>query len=162
MALSSFIPPYRFTSQTCYRQHCVYSFHKSYARGYYYTTPLVCMHTCDRDRDRNCNAAAPSRSKQPSRMSQKQQAMPAAREAQRVMAITPLFWEKVVLGGPPARAEKKHSHECPPSTIHCPFPLQLWRPRGKSSGRPGSCSPRRQAGRPGCGSRHLGPRWAGR
>ena len=38
MALSLFIPPYRFTSQTCYRQHCVYSFHKSYARGYY-TTP---------------------------------------------------------------------------------------------------------------------------
>ena len=33
-----FIPPYRFTSQACYRQHCVYSFHKSYARGYY-TTP---------------------------------------------------------------------------------------------------------------------------
>ena len=124
------------------------------------TTP--CDSRCEQDRSRNCNAAAPSRSKQPSRMSQKQQAMPAAREAQRVMAITPLFWEKVVLGGPPARAEKKHSHECPPSTIHCPFPLQLWRPRGKSSGRPGSCSPRRQAGRPGCGSRHLGPRWAGR
>ena len=38
MALSFFIPPYRFTSRTCYRQHCVYSFHKSYARGYY-TTP---------------------------------------------------------------------------------------------------------------------------
>ena len=28
-----------------------------------------------------------------------QQAMPAAREAQRVMAMTPLFCEKVVLGG---------------------------------------------------------------
>ena len=45
----------------------------------------------------------PSVSKQPSKISQKQQAMPAARDAQRVMAMTPLFWEKVVLGGPPAR-----------------------------------------------------------
>ena len=38
VALSFFIPPYRFTSPTCYRPHCVYSFHKSYAQGYY-TTP---------------------------------------------------------------------------------------------------------------------------
>ena len=38
VALSFFIPPYRFTSPTCYRPHCVYSCHKSYAQGYY-TTP---------------------------------------------------------------------------------------------------------------------------
>ena len=44
MALSFLNTPYGFTSRTCYRQHCVYSFHKSYARGYY-TTPLVCMLT---------------------------------------------------------------------------------------------------------------------
>ena len=107
-----------------------------------------------------CLHAAPSLSKQPRTMSQKQQAMPAAREAQRVMAITPLFCEKVVLGGPPARMESDgQSRESQLQyTIHF---LQLCRPSGKSSSRPGNCSRRRQAGRPGYGSRHLGPRWAG-
>ena len=33
------------------------------------------------------------------RINQMQHAIPAAREAQRVIAMTPLFWEKVVLGG---------------------------------------------------------------
>lgn len=33
------------------------------------------------------------------RINQMQHAIPAAREAQRAIAMTPLFWEKVVLGG---------------------------------------------------------------
>ena len=43
--------------------------------------------------------AAPNFSNMPKRMSQRQQAIPAALEAQRVMAMTPLFCEKVVFGG---------------------------------------------------------------
>ena len=95
-------------------------------------------------------------------MSQKQQAMPAAREAQRVMAITPLFWEKVVLGGPPARAEKNTpmSARPLPSIVHFPCNFGV-REASHQAGQEAVHPVGKQAA-PGCGSRHLGPRWAGR
>mmetsp|Transcript_54216 Transcript_54216/g.172089 ORF Transcript_54216/g.172089 Transcript_54216/m.172089 type:complete len:219 (-) Transcript_54216:1052-1708(-) len=55
----------------------------------------------------------------PKRISQMAHEMPAAREAQRVRAITPLFWEKVVLGGvvmKPAMKELIPSASRPPWT----------------------------------------------
>mmetsp|Transcript_20047 Transcript_20047/g.50030 ORF Transcript_20047/g.50030 Transcript_20047/m.50030 type:complete len:235 (-) Transcript_20047:900-1604(-) len=54
----------------------------------------------------------------PKTMSQNAQANPAAREAQRVITMTPLFWEKVVLGGHVMRAAMK---EFSPSASRPPW-----------------------------------------
>merc|ERR1711970_1214727 len=55
----------------------------------------------------------------PKNMSQMPAAVPARLEAHLVSAMTPLFWEKVVLGMPVAMAEKKEqtpSESRPPCT----------------------------------------------
>lgn len=56
------------------------------------------------------------------RINQMQHAIPAAREAQRVIAMTPLFWENVVLGGDVIRTARmlfKPSASRPRLTQRC-------------------------------------------
>ena len=66
---------------------------------------------------------APNGTKRPARISQKQHAKPAAREAQRVILTTPVFCEKVVLGGVSARQARI---ELTPSASRPPWMRVLW------------------------------------